>query len=161
MNPLKNINVQKDLLFRFFIFFAKFEFSLKVSGFAIGDIQRVSPDWDNYAQSIKDSFDKTVNKGLAEAVDYFLLNPPWRQVLIDGGVAWDSIAPDSSLSEIERVLLLIRRVRNNLFHGGKFNNEVFESKERTERLLNSSLIVLETCLDLIPTVKNNFENATI
>ena len=53
MNPLKNINVQKDLLFKFFIFFAKFEFSLKVSGFAIGDIQRVSPDWDNYAQSIK------------------------------------------------------------------------------------------------------------
>lgn len=161
MNPFKNINVQKDLLFTFFICFAKFEFSLKVSGFAKGDIHRVSPDWDKYAHSIKKSFDKTVNKSLAEAVDYFLLNPPWRQILIDGEVAWDSIAPNSTLSEIERVLLLIRRERNNLFHGGKFNNEVFESKDRTEHLLNSSLIVLEACLDLIPTVKNNFESATI
>ncbi|MBW2741603.1 MAG: hypothetical protein JRE64_22795 [Deltaproteobacteria bacterium] len=159
MDSQKNIRIPKDLVFNFFISFAKFEFALKMAGFSKGNGKRVSPDWDVFAKAT--SFDKKTNKKLEEAVDYFMLNPPWKQVLIDGGMAWDSSMPNNGLSEIEKVLLLVRRVRNNLFHGGKFNIEVHEKKERTEKLLQSSLIILKACLALDEGIQNNFQQATI
>jgi hypothetical protein len=161
VEPQKNIRIPKDLVFNFFLCFAKFEFALKTAGFSKGNGKRVSPGWDAFAKAIATSFDKKTNKNLEEAVDYFMLTPPWKQVLIDGGMAWDSSMPNNGLSEIEKVLLLVRRVRNNLFHGGKFNIEVHEKKERTERLLKSSLIILKACLELDEGVQNNFQQATI
>ena len=149
-------------MFNFFISFAKFEFALKTSGFAIGGLNQVKPDWDSYANSIKDIFNKNKSQKLFEAVDYFLLNPPWKQVLMsDGSLAWNSIAPNDNKSEIEKVILLIRRVRNNLFHGGKFSNQVFEDNTRAERLLESSLTILEECLCLSPDLMQRFNEATI
>ena len=110
MDSQKNIRIPKDLVFNFFISFARFEFALKTAGFSKGNGKRVSPDWDVFAKAIATSFDKKTNKKLEEAVDYYMLNPPWKQVLIDGGMAWDSSMPNNGLSEIEKVLLLVRRV---------------------------------------------------
>lgn len=42
------------------------------------------------------------------------------------------------------VLLLICRVRNNLFHGGKFNGRWFEP-QRSEELMRYALIILRAC----------------
>jgi hypothetical protein len=161
MDQLKNIIVSKDLLLNFFICFAKFEFALKISGFAKGDQSQVRPDWDGYAKSIKDIFDEKKSSILVEAVNYFRLNPPWKQVIINGSVAWNSTASNNNKSEIEKTLILIRRVRNNLFHGGKFSNEAFEDTERTTHLLEKSLIILEECLNLSPNVMQHFNEATI
>jgi len=158
---MSNREVSKDLVFNFFMCFSKFEFALKTAGFAKGNEKQVSPDWDNFSKSIKDKFDKAANANLSKAIDYFLLNPPWKQVFIHGRMYWDTSVPGNRLTEIEKVLLLIRRVRNNLFHGGKFNFEIHEDKERTIYLLNYSLVVLEGCLALSPDVKYNFEKATI
>lgn len=44
----------------------------------------------------------------------------------------------------KKILILIRRVRNNLFHGGKFNGEWFEP-ERSEALMRNALIILRAC----------------
>jgi len=156
-----NTRVSKDLLLNFFLTFSRFEFALKIHEFAKGNQNRVQPDWDKFANSIRDSFDKTTRGDLTEAVDYFLINPPWKQVLINGNINWNTSVPDNELSEIEKVLLLIRRVRNNLFHGGKFNIGPHEAPERTTRLLNYSLIILEACLPLSPEVEDNYRQAII
>jgi len=81
--------------------------------------------------------------------------------LINGNVMWDTTEPDLSLGETERLLLLVRRVRNNLFHGGKFSNEAFEDIDRQERLLKGSLLVLKECLRVSPQVNNAFDSAII
>ena len=162
MDPLNNIRISKELLLKFFICFSRFEFALKTSGFALGNLRHVKPDWDGYTKSIKDIFDKNKSQILFEAVDYFRLIPPWKQILMpDGTIGWDSSAPNDDKSEIEKIIILIRRVRNNLFHGGKFSNEVFENKERTELLLERSLIILEECLIITPHVMRQFNEATI
>lgn len=158
---IENTKVSKDLLFEFFINFAKFEFALKTSGFAKGNERGASPHWDKYAQSIKEIFDKTKNDNLLEAIDFFLINPPWKQVLINGAMDWDASLPENVLSEIEKVLILIRRVRNNLFHGGKFNFDIPGDKERTINLLSYSIAILKECLQLSPDVKYNFDHAKI
>jgi hypothetical protein len=56
---------------------------------------------------------------------------------------------------------MVRCVRNNLFHGAKYNNEVHEDIERTEMLLKSSLTILDECLALSPRVKSFFDEAAI
>lgn len=155
------IKVSDSLLFEFFMNFSKFEFALKTASFAMGDDKRVSPNWDKFSQSIKGKFDKTKSLDLQQAVEFFLLNPPWKQVFIDGALYWDASVPNNGLAEIEKVLLLIRRVRNNLFHGGKFNFEVHEDTARTVNLLSYSIVILKACLDLSPDVKYNYDNAKI
>jgi hypothetical protein len=45
------------------------------------------------------------------------------------------------MTRIELILLWVRRVRNNLFHGGKFNGHWFQP-ERSEQLITASLVVI-------------------
>jgi hypothetical protein len=163
MDVQKDVRVPKDLVFTFFLCFAKFEFALKTAGFFKGNQKSVSPDWDRFADSIKNSFNKKIGPRLEEAVDYYLLNPPWKQVLknVNGDMAWDTSMPNDRLSEIEKILKLVRRVRNNLFHGGKFNIEVHQKRKRTEKLLRYGLVILEACLQLDEGVQYNFEHGTI
>ena len=47
---------------------------------------------------------------------------------------------------------MIRRVRNNLFHGGKFR-----SRERDERLVRYSIDILGMLLDRNPLIATHFE----
>lgn len=76
---------------------------------------------------------------------YILDHPPKKQIIADGVLTWSVSAPDTDLRS-DRVLIYVRRVRNNLFHGGKFNGRWFEP-ERSELLLRHSLTILRTCLD--------------
>lgn len=65
------------------------------------------------------------------------------QVVRDGLLKWEVAAPDAS--DTHELLLCVRRVRNNLFHGGKFNEHWFEP-ERSVPLLRHSLSILDACL---------------
>jgi hypothetical protein len=56
---------------------------------------------------------------------------------------------------------MVRCVRNNLFHGGKFNIEVLEDTARTEKLLSSSLTVLAACLDIAPQQQAAYRDARL
>jgi len=84
-----------------------------------------------------------------------------RQVLRNSALMWDANRPNGRRLEIEVLLLLVRRIRNNLFHGGKHNLDVFEDTERTTRLLRNSIIVIRECLLLEPSVKAKYDEATI
>ena len=166
---LDNLKISRDLLLQFFLVFSRFEYALKNSGFVQAGRSRqtapsapsAEPNWNAFAHSIANLFTKGHNTDLNQACEYFLINPPMRQVLINGNVMWDTTEPDLSLGETERLLLLVRRVRNNLFHGGKFSNEAFEDTDRQERLLKGSLLVLKECLRVSPQVNNAFDSAII
>jgi hypothetical protein len=161
MNYRDNIRVDADLLLEFFLTFARAEFALKNSGFVKGDQRQVLADWDSFAESLENNFRKDKNKSLSQAVNYIMDNPPMRQVLRDSALMWDANRPNGRRSEIEVLLLLVRRIRNNLFHGGKHNLDVFEDTERTTRLLRNSIIVIHECLLLEPSVKAKYDEATI
>ena len=84
-----------------------------------------------------------------------------KQVIRNDGLMWDTAVPNGNLSEIEILLLLIRRIRNNLFHGGKHNLDVFEDTQRTTILLQSALVIIEECVSLEPRVKAAYDQARI
>ena len=168
--PIKPTRVNKDLLFEFFLKFSRFEYALKASDF----FQRLNtertkcfkppnaqPDWDRFAFSLRDSFSADKSDELREACEYIMHLPPYRQVIINDEITWETPIRPEGEEEIEFLLRMIRCIRNNLFHGGKYNLEVHEATERTEKLLTSSLIILKECLALSPVISNAFDQAII
>ena len=55
---LNQLRVNRDLLLEFFVFFSRCEFALKNSGFALGDLDGVRPDWNGLAVSLETGSEK-------------------------------------------------------------------------------------------------------
>jgi len=160
----------RELLLEFFLTFSRFEYALKVSNYFIrprtggNDPSRppeAKPDWESFAVSLRGTFRTDTNAELGRASEYILDSPPWKQVITHDSIAWETpVRPDYE-SDIEFLLRMVRCVRNNLFHGGKYDIEVHEDTKRTELLLKSSLTILNQCLVLAPRVKQFFDEAVI
>lgn len=168
--PIRPTRVNQKLLFDFFLTFSRFEYALKASDFfqqlntKSNKCYRPSdakPDSDRFASSLREAFRANKNDELQQACEYILDSPPWRQVIINDAVAWETPIRPKHESDIEFLLRMVRCVRNNLFHGGKYNLEVHEDTERTEQLLRSALIILKECLALAPRVNRAFHQAAI
>ncbi len=157
---LTNVAFDHDLLLEFFLTFARFEFALKAAGFVGGDLRRAWPNWDGFGQSL-DLDTARLDPNFSAAFEYFGLHPPWRQVVTTNGLVWDSTVGFTTLERMEQVLELVRRVRNNLFHGGKFSDEVYSGPGRNELLLRHSLAVLHRCLELSPSVAASYDTASL
>ena len=180
MDIYKNINVSKDILLDFFVTFSRFEFSLKAAGYRKktplkefkNDAKKsqkillfdISADWDTYAQDISHHFNTSRPEKIQKAVEFFTLNPIFTEVMIGDDLGWSSSSKYYKYydSEIIRwIIPMIKRIRNNLFHGGNFNKEFQQTSEMIELFLQHSLIILEYCLTLELKVKDNFENASM
>ena len=85
-----------------------------------------------------------------------LSNPPKIQSISGSEIVWIDRQFQNNTPEICKLDQHIRDVRNNLFHGGKFNG-VFEREiSRNFKLLHSALIVLNEWLELDDDVKKLF-----
>ncbi len=164
-------HVDGALLLEFFLCFSRFEYALKASGFfqRPTDIRQggsvppdAKPDWDRFAVSLRSGFDKAAHHELTNACDYILENPPMKQVVVNDSLLWEAPLRPSGQSDVEFLVRMVRSIRNNLFHGGKYSDiELRENTDRTEKLLRSALIILNECLHLCPQIKNAFDEAVI
>lgn len=55
---------------------------------------------------------------------------------------------DGCRSDLEKVVLSVKTVRNNLFHGGKHGAAGWEDPQRTHSLISMSRSVLENLVEL-------------
>ncbi|MGR6772086.1 hypothetical protein ACU36R_10695 [Pectobacterium brasiliense] len=131
-----------DLCFEFFMEFARYEFCLKMTGLTQGD-GNAKANWDRYALEVEKIIASPGTTELAGAIDYILTYPPKKQIVRGGVLSWDE-TPIQGRNRAQQVFLLIRRIRNNLFHGGKFNGRWFEP-ERSELLMQHALTILQAC----------------
>ncbi|MGF1767070.1 hypothetical protein L4D06_06755 [Enterovibrio makurazakiensis] len=143
------------LSFDFFKLFSRIEYSLKAASFHSGD-GKANPNWTSFAQDIDAKFQAVNDKNLEVCKQYILDNPPKKQVIEQGKIKWSDTAP-TPVNDTDLLLLYVRRVRNNLFHGGKFNGNWF-APERSQELLNSSIVVLQYALASNEQVKEAFDN---
>ena len=133
--------------------FARFEYSLKATGFYQHTRVDARPDWTAFARSVSDALDNPADTGLREAIEYILEHPPKKQVIQHETLGWADALPTGGRSEV--VLILVRRVRNNLFHGGKVSGQWFYVA-RSERLLRHCLTILHRCLEASPDVREAY-----
>ena len=143
----------QDLILEFFISFSRFEFALKSENFVLGQ-NHIYADWDRYVGGI--SFDPNTTLELKEAVNYILQNSPKVQKVENNVIVWKDRNFSQNTSEILKLRYHITDIRNNLFHGGKFNETFEPENSRNYKLVNSALLILNNWLLLNEKVYQHF-----
>jgi hypothetical protein len=140
------LNVPRESTLEFLATFARFEYALKRAGYALGDDTRVWPDWDRFARDVS-QLDGAILAPVLNACQYLQQRPPKKQVLLDGQLRWID-RQGTSGTAIGDVLLSVRTVRNNVFHGGKFPDGIVSEPLRDESLICDCMAVLDGLLTL-------------
>jgi hypothetical protein len=147
----------QSLINEFFITFSRFECALKATGFATGDFERVNPNWDAFTASIRNSFENEIkSESIKTAINYLQNNPPRIQNLINGQLGWRERVFQPNDPLVKQLSLSIKDIRNNLFHGGKFNGYYQEDLSRNFYLLKHSIEILNFWLKLSDPVRQRF-----
>ncbi len=155
--PFPNYPIPQDLTYEFLGTFARCEYALKCSSFAKSKRGSVEANWDDFAKSIDRHFCRIVSVEFQAAVNLLLTEPPRKQVLLDGRLSWKDSPPDKRLPIAQQALLMVRRIRNNLFHGAKIWVPEYGNRNRDIQLLRASLIVLKQSFSIIGEVQAAYE----
>ena len=146
LNPCTATDERAGKLFRDF---ARTEYALKEAGFVKrGREQAAEADWEEFARQFGDELwsDPLIEK----AAQFMAENPPKKQIFQDGQLCWG--AGEKAFNGAT-LLRCVRRVRNNLCHGGKERRT-----DRDELLMQHSLEILASCLRACPKLKAAFAN---
>ena len=150
--------LENDLVFRFLAVFSRFECALKRAHF-LKNTRHAKPDWDKYANELRGFFANVADEDFQKAVEFLRSRPPQTQVVDERGeLSWEATSTAQEEHCENYVLLLVRVVRNNLFHGGKYSTGVIEDTARNEALLEASITILRHCRTLNHDVHRAFED---
>ena len=134
------VDFDRGLVFKFFVIFSLFEYALKQAGFyTAGRSGEAQPDWEGFANSIYPQFSAQATPELAIAVNYMLNRPVMKQVPLNNALGFVQRQRPRNMNDTVWLSVLVRGVRNNLFHGGKFRYD----RPRDTELIQYSLIILE------------------
>ena len=148
-------NDYEQIAFQFFSVFSRMEYALKKSGtYLKGDNKKAEPDWGKFALHINEKFQRR-SDSISEAIMFYNQAPPKKQIVVDDVLSWSETLP-SGRTDTETILLLVKRVRNNLFHGGKFNSRDHRYRDKT--LLSHGLQILTICIDCSSDVREHFNS---
>ena len=146
----------RELVFKFFTVFSLFEYALKRADFCTkGRNGEAQPNWNRFAKVIHPKFNPTLNAELVDAVNYMTVFPVKQEVGEDDSLVFNIRKKPQNINETVWLSVLVRGVRNNLFHGGKFR---FDEK-RDPPLIESSLVILEYWAHLHPKVERELKYA--
>jgi hypothetical protein len=141
----------------FFAFFSRFEYALKRSGFLVKNKDEASPDWDAFANDLRGRLDAITDPCFRDAVAFLQNEPPRKQVLVGGAPDWAENPRATGEHHENYLLRLVRTIRNNLFHGGKYGSAPVADDARNSKLLAAGVTVLSHCLALSPEVEAVFK----
>jgi hypothetical protein len=191
---LSELYLDPDTTLDFFIVFSRFEFALKVAGYARLNNRHdyVEPDWPQWAnkhatpferwyrsvdpahfptQSDSPAGDNPFTKldlqqrdALHRAVTYMNERPPKVQTLRVNNQGHSTLVFRDNqrlkhLDLLNRLVACVKTVRNNLFHGGKYNsaNPFGDDPHRNQQLIRHSLVILHAFLLVDDQLRDHFE----
>lgn len=128
----------------FFRMFSRMEYALKAAGYLVPNQRNAETDWSRFAVTVHERFANIGTEQLKKETAFLLREPPKKQINKSGVIEWDPTPPDAK-NQTDLLLHYVRRIRNNLFHGGKFNGRWFEP-ERSGPLIHAGIEILSACL---------------
>ena len=156
---VRRLEVESSTVFDFFVVFSRFEYALKRHRrFTKGNGKRVKASWEAFALDVEQRSGARLSDHFPESSNYLLEHPPKTQILTSRGLDWQPTERRQDDSDFSYLLLLVRVVRNNLFHGGKFpipTGPVMD-EGRNRKLIESCLDLIEVCLEMSPEVNQSF-----
>jgi hypothetical protein len=146
---------QMDLVYEFFFVFSRFEHALSTTNYLTEAKIGVFPDWNKFAREMNDVFQAHLSREVRKAIRYYEEAPPKKQIVDFDSLIWKDVVPQTEY-QLEKLLVLIRRVRNNLFHGEKLGTLLEGNSERDTHLLMYGLIILYACLEINSQIRKKF-----
>lgn len=152
---------------KFFRAFSRFEQVLKASGYYKRKPERrgrpdgepnypeAAPDWDRFANEQPEIQDLLNDPKLDPAIEYLAKDPPWHEVVKDGALSFQQ--KQGEIRTTHDLLLAVRRVRNNLFHGAKTPLGPMNDPVRNQELIRGCMAVLREILKRCPNVSQKFD----
>lgn len=154
----RHLHMSSDLVCEFIAVFSRLEYALKATRFSVGNDDGVSANWDRFANEANAIFHEIDSEVLETSVKYLFSRPPRKQVLEDRQrLNFREFEIDHAQRPLQQILLMVRTIRNNLFHGGKYLPFGEDEPGRNEALVQHSLIVLNTCALLLDDVRECYE----
>lgn len=117
----RQVDFDRKLIFKFFTVFSLFEYALKKTQYKRSNNGKVEATWDDFARDISPQFHPRRGSRLESSVNYLMTNPTAKQILDANNqlsFEYSVVRPTSITNDVIWLSLVIRRVRNNLFHGG-------------------------------------------
>ncbi|WP_439668267.1 hypothetical protein [Cupriavidus necator] len=143
-----------------FLVFQRLERAMKESKLlVVGGEDGLNAHWDGLHKYLPDDFLEDVRaRGLAPAM---LADPPRKQIQRDNVPEWKEMG---QIRDAADLILAVRRVRNNLVHGGKYmpksarEEPAGKVEQRDRALLLETLTVLDFALDRWPELGAAFDS---
>ena len=157
-NLYRHLEMPPELAMEFMATFSRAEHALKSTAYAQGNEKGVVAAWDNFANEIHKECSHITDASIIEAANFLLESPPRKQVLRDGKVEFNEQTIDQDQKRTQQLFLMIRTVRNNLFHGGKYLPHGENEVGRNEKLVRSALAALKAGISLNDEVRVSFEH---
>lgn len=134
----------QDAAFDFLFGFSRFEYCLKEKQFlkSTDAGKKAEPNWDKFVKKYRNGY------AAGPGARALITARPRQQVVAANGLAWKELQFEANEFELQKVTLLLRLVRNNLFHGGKHGDKHWDDPESTTRLLKQSQVVLDELVEL-------------
>ena len=142
----------KQLVYDFFFAFSRLEFALKAAGFRRRDRNDAAqPDWAAFIRKHQGHYQ------LSNGDNKLLRSPPKRQCLDrKNRLVWKDLVFESGDSSLKKVSLILRTIRNNLFHGGKYGHRSWDDPKRVTFLLQNGLESIDCLKETDSKVKRIF-----
>jgi hypothetical protein len=130
----------------------RFEYALKEIGYGrSGRNGEVEVNWDAFAnERLQAMFLNKIRE--ANIAPTILANPPSKQIINGGILDWEEKAPPTNIQDF---IGAVRRVRNNLIHGGKSGDP---DADRNTKLVAEAIEVLLEALRTDVDLRQRFEN---
>lgn len=128
------------LAFDFFYWFSRFEFALKENGYLKSTAAGAAamPGWKCFVDKWALHYVLST-----EAAELLALGPQQQVINANGDLDWKQLDLTKCSSKLDQVTLLLKTVRNNLFHGGKHGVASWDDETRTNKLLTLGKTVLD------------------
>ncbi|MDI9222149.1 hypothetical protein QMZ30_14685 [Pantoea sp. EA-12] len=140
-----------QLVAEFFAVFSRVEHALKMSGY-LQEREPATVDWHRFASEMVGQLSSVRSIKLKTSIVFLTDFPPKKQLR---NFEWqDSPFPEICSDRDSKAIIASTRVRNNLFHGGKYN---ITDPARDTELIVSALNVLRGCLYVREDIKTNYE----
>ena len=135
----------REAAFDFLFAFSRFEYCLKERQFlkSTDAGKKAEPNWDKFVKKYRNGY--AAGPGARSLI---AARPRQQVVAANAGLGWKELQFEANEFELQKVTLLLRLLRNNLFHGGKHGDPQWDDPERTVRLLQQGQIVLDELVEL-------------
>ncbi len=130
----------QEAAFDFFYWFSRFEFCLKEHSYLKSNDpgKKAEPNWDKFVKRHRNAYAPTPGaRALINA------RPKQQVIAANPGLGWKELQFEANEYDLQKVTLLLRLVRNNLFHGGKHGERNWDDPETTLRLMQQCRVVLD------------------